>query len=129
MDAGKSIKEIFNNSKMVFLIIGKDEDFDSDFITLTLYGHDNFLRNYIYIYGSWYKNYTPLHLGIENLKLISNNLDVRFFIDVTKKAYSIYPCKDFNAWISSIPMTNEFKSIVSNSKQLAKILMETSFEE
>ena len=119
---GLSIDKIVKMSKLAHLIIGKDEDLYQDCALLTLLGIDNHLRTYLYWYGEW-QQISPLLIGINNLKMIANHLDIKYFVSVTNKENSALPCVSGQAWLSCLPAGASFVADVSKqSEAVAKLL-------
>ncbi len=95
------IDKIYKFSKILYLFNGKDEDLNKECAMVGLLGVDNFLRCHMYLYDEW-SLVSPLYLGIDNIKNISNNLNLKYFIEINNN-FPI-PCSSGNAWISSIPI-------------------------
>lgn len=108
---GLSIKKVTKISKLLYLCAGKDEDLNEDCFILTFLGIDNYLRSYMFLYGEW-KQISPLLLGFKNLKNIGKNTDVKHFIELKNKENMPIPCNSSQAWLTFMPPSEEFLSIL-----------------
>lgn len=119
---GLSVDKVIKMSKLIHIIVGKDEDLLQDCCFLTLVGIDNHLRTYLYWYGEW-QQVSPLLIGIKNLILIANHLDIKYYLPVANKENSALPCASSRAWLSCLPVNASFVSEVGKqSEALAHLL-------
>ena len=119
---GLSLDKIVKMSKLIHLIVGKDEDLFQDVCLMSLLGIDNHLRTYLYWYGEW-QQVSPLTIGMKNLKLIGSHLDIKYYLSVVNKENSALPCVSSQAWLSCLPASPHFISEVNKeSEMLAKLL-------
>jgi hypothetical protein len=112
--SGLSISKILKISKLLFIYSGKDEDLGNEFAMLGCLGIDGYLRCFMCLYGEW-TNISPLYLGINNLLKIYNNLDVKFIIN---NKNTMMPCADGQSWISSLPMQENFLSLIDKETNI-----------
>jgi hypothetical protein len=104
---GLSIDKVYKFSKLIYIFCGKEEDLNSECAFIAFLGIDNYLRCFMYLYDEWI-NISPLYLGLNNLKLLSNNLDLKYFININNN-YPIH-CSTGKAWLSYCPISDEIKS-------------------
>ena len=109
---GLCLEKIFKISKLLFVLIAKDEDFNKDFIIISLLGIDNYLRTYVYYLEEW-SQASSLILGEELLLNIFNNLDLKYFKELKIKKIHI-PCQNPKAWITCIPVHKNFTVLKLN---------------
>lgn len=114
---GLSIDKIAKMSKLVHLYSGKDEDLYEDCAVLTFVGLDNYLRSYVYMYGEW-KPISPLTLGMRLLKSLANHLDIKHFLKLENKENCIIPCISAETWLSFMPPSKEFTSLVGQQHEV-----------
>lgn len=120
---GKTIKEISQMSQFAAVVCGIEEDFKSNYFNLLFYGNDDILRNYVYIYGTWHKNYSPLMLGYKALQEYFNNMNINYFIE--SNIEPIYPCDNYNAWLTRWkPSTNFLTELNKTNIELFNIIKE-----
>lgn len=108
---GLSLSKISKMSKLLYLSIGKDEDTKDDFCNVTFLGLDNYLRSYLYMYDEW-RQVSPLTIGMANLECIAKNLDVNYFQKLHKKENYVMPCCSPQAWLSFMPVSEQFIDVV-----------------
>ena len=108
---GLSILKVSKMSKLVFVSFGKDDDIHDDCCVITFLGVDNYLRSYMYLYEDW-QQISSLMLGIENLKIIAKNLDIKYFNKLLKRKNSCMPCITSQTWLSFMPVSNEFTELI-----------------
>lgn len=119
---GLSMDKVIKMSKLIHLIVGKDEDLYQDCALLTLVGIDNHLRTYLYWYGEW-QQISPLLIGIKNLSLIESHTDIKYYLTATNKENSALPCASSQAWLSCLPASASFVSEVGKqSEAIANLL-------
>lgn len=119
---GLSLDKAIKMSKLIHLIVGKDEDLYQDCALLTLLGIDNHLRTYLFWYGEW-QQISPLLIGMKNLSLIGSHADIKYYQSVVNKENSALPCASSRAWLSCLPASASFVSEVGKqSEELANLL-------
>jgi len=104
---GLSLDKLSKISKLVYVCIGKDEDYYKDCAVVTFLGIDNYLRSYMYLYDEW-QQVSPLVLGLKNLKLIGKNRDVKHFLELNIKENTPIPCISGHQWLSFLPPSKGF---------------------
>jgi len=109
---GLSLDKIAKMSKLAYLCAGPDEDTHQESYFLTFLGIDNYLRSYMYLYGEW-QIISPLLLGIKNLRLLSRNSDLKYFRHFSNSKTLPIPCLFSESWITSMPPSEEFRSVLS----------------
>lgn len=109
---GFSIDKIVKISKLSYICFGKDDELQQDCIFITFLGIDNYLRSFIYLYGEW-QQVSPLLLGINNLRMISKNKDIKFYKKNNAAEDSIIPCETNEQWLTFMPPRKEFLSLLS----------------
>jgi hypothetical protein len=108
---GLSIERVARISKLVYLYVGKEEDLYNDCAIITFLGLDNYFRSYVYLYDEWCP-ISSLVLGMKTLKLLAKHLDIKYFINLGNKEKLLIPCISGEAWISYLPPSKEFTSLV-----------------
>jgi len=108
---GLSLDKIAKISKLCYLVFGKDEDLQQDFILITFLGIDNYLRTFMYLYGEW-QQVSPLLLGMKHLRILSKNKDIKYFLKLENKENFPIPCISPEQWISFLPPRKEFLSLL-----------------
>lgn len=105
--SGLSIDNVIKISKLIYICAGIDEEFYQPCYHITFLGIDNYLRSYLYMYGSLNK-IAPLTLGIPNLKLLNDHKDIKYFSNFSNKKINPIPCLQPETWISCLPVHNNF---------------------
>ncbi len=107
---GLSLDKIYKISKLLYIYSAKIEGTYDNFLLVSFLGIDNYWRTY-YVYDGEISNCSPLILGFNTLREISDNLDVKYFIDIQSKNNNIIvPCYDKKAWLIYCPMHQDFIS-------------------
>lgn len=109
---GLSIEKIAKISKFAHMYVGKDEDLQQDCVLITFLGIDNYLRSFMYLYGEW-QQVSPLLLGLGNLKIISQNKDIKYFLKLGNQEKSPIPCINPEQWLTFLPPRKEFLSTLA----------------
>lgn len=119
---GLSIDRVAKMSKLVHLVVGKDEDIYQDCNLITFLGIDEHLRSYSYLYGEW-QQVSPLVLGMRGLKTIADHLDIKQYHQMGNKEISALPCGMAQVWLSYLPANPVFISeLDKQSEMLATVL-------
>lgn len=113
---GLSVDKIVKISKLMHLIIGKDEASDKVFI-ITFLGIDNYLRSYLFMDNEW-TVVSPLILGINRLRNIIKRSDIKFFHELKYKKDNMIPCQVATEWISYIPVANNLIEIIKEKNDI-----------
>lgn len=108
---GLSLNKIAKISKLIYCCYGKDEDTQQDCCIISFLGVDNYFRSYLYLYGEW-KQVSTLMIGINNLKLLVNSLDIKHFQKFSKKENTPIPCISPGTWLSFMPPSDELFTLV-----------------
>jgi hypothetical protein len=120
--AGLSLDRVAKMSRLVYAIVGKDEDEYQDCCLLTFLGLDEHLRTYLYWQGDW-QQVSPLLLGMKDLKNLANRLDVKHYQMTENKEITAIPCISSQTWLSYLPPSPAFLSELNKqSEMLAGIL-------
>jgi hypothetical protein len=115
--AGLSIDSVAKMSKLVYVLAGKDEDLYQDCYLLTFVGIDEHLRTYLYWQEEW-QQVSPLLLGMKDLKVLANRLDVRHYQRTENKEIFALPCISGETWLSYLPASPAFLSDLSKQSEL-----------
>ncbi|CAB4196573.1 hypothetical protein UFOVP1290_93 [uncultured Caudovirales phage] len=107
---GLSLDNTLKASKLLYLSKYKDEYYEDNFIVVFL-GIDNYLRAKVFIDNEWC-NVSPLLIGLENLKLISQNLDIKYFKKLPIKKNMYMPCLSVEAWLTLLPASEAFSQFM-----------------
>ena len=119
---GLTIDNVAKMSKLVHLIIGKDEDLYQDCCLMTFLGIDDHLRSYLYWYGEW-QIVSPLLIGLNGLKRIASHLDIKYCSQIENKENFAIPCISGQVWLSCLPAGPTFLSeIDKQSETIANVL-------
>ncbi len=102
---------------------GKDEDTLKPHSILSFLGLDNFLRTFVLLYGEW-KEYPSLYLGMDVLQDIFLYRNIVNYKEIKKQFPVIYGCEDQRAWLSSLPLSDNFISIMGNENNSLPILLD-----
>lgn len=119
---GLPIHKIAKVSKLVYVLTGKDEDFQEEHLIIAFLGIDNYIRVY-YIYGGQMAMCSPLNLGMKVLKSIAENKDIRYFTELNNKDLVLFPCTNQRSWISFYPASNKFLETISKESELFSQLL------
>lgn len=122
---GLSMNRIAKMSKLVLVCYGKDEDLYKDCCLITFLGIDNHLRSYLLWNGEW-QIVSPLLLGMRWLKILSNNLDIKRFFKIENKEKLPIPCISGKAWLSFLPASEEFLSILNKESNIFSSIFKES---
>ncbi len=109
---GLSLDRIAKISKFCYTSYGKDEDLQQDCAIITFLGIDNYLRSFMYLYGEW-QQVSPLLLGMKQLKILSKNRDIKYFLKLDLKENLTIPCINAEHCLSFLPPHKEFLSMLS----------------
>lgn len=120
--AGLSIDRVAKMSRLVHIMLGKDEDLYQDCCLLTFLGIDEHLRTYLYWQDEW-QQVSPLLMGMKDLKSLANRQDVKHYQVTENKELSAIPCISGQTWLSYLPPSPAFLSDLNKqSEMLAGIL-------
>ncbi len=97
-------------SKLAYYLVGYEDERRVEI--LALYGIDGFLRTFVNQYGTW-ETYPSLLLGLDTLKFIFNNRDLRLYAEQKNIKNITAPCQRQRAFVSSWPPTKNFALILS----------------
>ena len=107
---GLSLDNILKISKLACIIQEKNENDNTTLICCL--GVDNYLRTFITI-NNEYKKCSSLIIGMKNLKLISQNKDIKYFISLDKKINKAFSCNSVRGWITYLPASKDFVTLLS----------------
>lgn len=124
---GLSLDKVIKISKLAHICFGKDDDFQQDCLIITLLGIDNYLRSFMYLYGEW-QQVSPLLIGLTQLKMISQNRDIKYFKKLETRENAPLPCVSTEQWLSFVPPRKEFLSLLSVHCQPAHSLFNITKE-
>lgn len=113
---GLSINKIAKISKLAHCCFGKDEDLYENCAIITFMGLDNYLRSYMLLYGRW-QQISPLLLGIHNLKVIAQNIDIKYFHELKNKENVPAHCISAGAWLTFMPPSKEFLTLLNKQHE------------
>jgi len=115
---GLSLDKIVKLSKIIHLVIGKNEDTHEYYLMITFYGIDGYLRSYLYD-GEW-KQASPFMLGMKRLKNIHKHSDVKYFHQLKNLENFMTPCATTDEWIGSLTQTSvgEFVKILKKKYEI-----------
>lgn len=111
------LSKISKVSKLVYVLSGKDEDFQEDYLIISFLGIDNYLRTY-YLYNGQFELCSPLNLGTKVLKFIVENKDIKYFIESNNKDFVLFPCLGQKSWLSFWPASKQFTEIINKNCEL-----------
>lgn len=119
-----SIDKIIKMSKLLYVFSGKEDVLDSNCIYLCFLGIDNYLRCYLYLYDEW-SQISPLYLGMNNLKLISKNHDIKYYLEISN-SYKNYPtaCHTGKSWLTSLPVSSKLADILEQNNTMFSNLLQ-----
>lgn len=119
---GLSLDKIASISKLAYICCGIDEDDYQAYYILTFLGIDNYLRSYLYLYDEW-QQVSPLVLGMENLKLIAKNRDIKYFVSFDKTKNMPVSCTQAKQWLTILPAKKWLFNILNKDHSvIAEIL-------
>lgn len=121
---GLPIHKIAKVSRLVYVLTGKDEDFQEDHLIIAFLGIDNYLRVY-YVYNGQMAACSPLNLGMKVLKSIVDNRDIKFYLELNNNEPVLFPCTNQKSWLSYYPFPNRFVEKVSKENELFSQLLNT----
>lgn len=124
---GLSLDKIAKMSKLIYLVAGKDEDLYEDCFLLTFLGIDNHLRSYLYWYGEW-QQVSPLLLETKHLKIIFSHLDLNGYHQMGLKENFPIPCILGQAWLSCLPVDQEFLDVVKKHYEILLPILDSTHE-
>ncbi len=119
---GLSLDRITKMSKLVHLVVGKDDDLYQDCNLITFLGIDEHLRSYSYLYGEW-QQVSPLVLGVKELKAIANHLDIKQYHRMRNKEISSLPCGTAQVWLSYLPANPVFISELDKQSEILSTIL------
>lgn len=118
---GLPINKIYKISKKMHLSTGIDEDFGEECLVLTFWGIDDCFRTFC-LYNGKLDRYSPLSLGLKNLRKILNNADIQIFNNISSKESVIYPCSVWEEWMVNLPINQLFwKENIMNKETLKQL--------
>jgi len=121
--AGLSLVKLSKMSKLLYLLIGKDEDFQEEHLIIAFLGIDNYLR-VRYIYNGEIGVCSPLNLGMRALKSIAENKDIKYFTELNNKNFVLFPCLAQKCWLSFWPASPKFLETINKESELFTHLLE-----
>jgi hypothetical protein len=99
-----SLDKVVKISKLAYIFCGKEDIQEESCIYLSFLGLDNCLRCYYYMHQEW-RQVSPLCIGLFNLKMIANNLDIKYYLTFKSNNLNLPPyCISGTGWITSLPM-------------------------
>jgi hypothetical protein len=113
---GLSLDKICKISKLAYISCGIDEDMYQDCALISFLGIDNYFRTYLYLYGYW-QQVSTLILGIKNLKLIGDNLNLKHCKELSNIKNIKLPCTQAKTWLTSCPMDIDFLNTLDKQYQ------------
>jgi|ERR1700686_2452102 len=114
---GLSLDKIAKISQLLYLSAGIDEDLLQECFFLSFLGIDNYLRSYMYLYGEW-QQVSSLLLGLENLKLLSSQTDIKYFRNFPNQKNCPIACHSHQEWISCVPVSQSFLEIIKKQYEI-----------
>lgn len=120
---GFSLEKIVKISKLMYVSFGKDDDMQQDCVIVAFLGIDNYLRCFTYLYGEW-TQVSPLLLGMQTLKTIAENRDIKFFKKIDGNETLSIPCAEVEQWLSFMPVRSEFLSLLTVHCQPLSVLFQ-----
>lgn len=118
---GLSLKKIFKMSKLAYISYGLDEDLYQDCAIVSCLGMDNYFRTYLYLYGDW-QQVSTLILGIKNLELICENLNIKKYKEFSNTENIVLPCAQAKTWLTYLPMKRDFVEILEKQYSIVSSL-------
>lgn len=119
---GLTLDKVASISKLAYICAGSEEDNYQPCYFLTFLGIDNYFRTYMYLYDEW-QQVSPLHLGMENLKLIANKKDIKYYLSFNKINNMPIPCIKAQQWLTILPAKKWFFNIINKDhSMIAEIL-------
>lgn len=116
--ANVSLQDLYAISKLLYVCKGKSEITHKDVYILTFLGKDNYFRTRIYD-GTWDKNISTLYLGIYVLKMIVENVNIKYFLELSPKGQlPVYPLVDVRHWMTFLPAHTKFGDVVKSESEL-----------
>jgi hypothetical protein len=120
---GLSMDSIAKISKLIYLCAGKDEDLYQDCYLLSFLGVDEHLRTYLYWFGEW-QQVSPLLLGMKYLKLLTKNMDIKYFRQLRNSKDIPMPCISGQMYLSYVPASQDFLDIIKKQYELLLPILE-----
>lgn len=125
---GLSLDKVAKISKLSYVFLGKEEDSYQDCILIAFLGIDNYLRVFVLEDEDW-KQISPLVLGINNLKFIGANRDIKYFREHPIKENAPIPCLAPEAWLTYMPSNRVFAALIERRCQLISPLFNNTKEQ
>lgn len=125
---GLSIDKIVKISKLAHIFVAKDDDNYEPILIITFLGIDNYFRTFMLVDGEW-APLSPLILGINNLKNIIYNRDIKYFKELSIKENIYMPCVLPEAWLTFIPANRLFISLMERKDELIASIINTTKEQ
>lgn len=122
--AGLTMDRIAKMSELTHLIAGKDDDLHQNCFLLSFLGLDKHLRSYLYLYGEW-QQVSPLLMGIHNLEALANSTTVKHYRQLANKENSVLPCISTQAWLSYLPASVDFLTLLGKQYETILPILET----
>lgn len=124
---GLGVEKFARISKMVHVCHGATE-LGKSFVFMTFLGVDNYLRCYFAYQNDW-RQVSPLLLGLENLLRIGRHQNIQYFThQESGKENSPLPCLSSQQWISPLPLTPQFISLLRKECETASNVLTGEFE-
>jgi hypothetical protein len=120
---GLTLNRVAKMSKLVHLVVGKDEDLLQECCLLTFLGLDDHLRSYLCWYGEW-QQVSPLIMGMKSLILLADHLDIKYFQQIGKKENSAIPCVAGETWLSYLPPSADFLETIKSKQEIIYSLLD-----
>ncbi len=117
---GLPLSKVIKMSKLLHICVGKDEDTHRDCFFLTFWGMDNYLRSYMYLQEEW-QQVSPLWLGLDGLKWIAQNREIKHVQHLEKTNHMPIPCSSAQEWLSYLPLS---PNLIQELKKDAELLVD-----
>lgn len=114
-----SLKDLFIISKLLYCCKGIDDTTGKEVYILTFLGKDNYFRTRVWRDGQWDREVSTLYLGIYVLRMIAENLTIRYFVEPPSvRIVPNYPLQDVRHWITYLPAHSQFRSKIKSESKL-----------
>lgn len=123
---GLELGKVIKISKMVYVCHGTTE-LGKSFVFMTLLGDDNYLRCYFAYHNEWHQ-VSPLLLGLTSLLRIGQHQNIQYFVHQESKDSSPVPCLSAQHWISPLPFTPQFISLLRRECETASSVLTGEIE-
>lgn len=114
---GLALDKVASISRLALICCGIEEDYYKPCYVIAFLGIDGYLRCYMHLYGEW-EQVSPLHLGMNNLKLIASKLDIKYYLKFNNTKNMPIPCTKSEQWLTILPASKDLVNVLNKDHEM-----------